>query len=300
MDFRHCWRGLFYPWGHAFVKVILVCNKKSGSAVSSEELAKLCDKHAVAIEKTVYLEDGFEKRLKSAIGPNAIVAAVGGDGTISAVAGVIKGTNAILAPLPGGTLNHFTKDLGVPQALDEAIGALAHKTPRQVDVATVNDRAFINNSSIGLYPSSLRERNRNEDALGKWPAAVLASMRALVRLKAYEVTIDGETLRTPFVFVGNNNYALSDVGLPERRRVDQGVLGVFVARRASRWSLFKIAVLALAGRAHALDDFDVFTTRSLTIKTRKSRIAVSRDGELDRYAPPLRYEIKPGALRVLG
>lgn len=286
-------------WGDDFVNVILVCNQNSGSAVSPNELKNLFAEHGIAVADTVMLEDGFEDRLRSLLGPQSIVAAIGGDGTISAVAGVLVGTEATLAPLPGGTLNHFTKDLGVPQDLNEAIAALVNASIHSVDAAMVNDRVFINNSSLGLYPSSLRERTRNEDKLGKWPAAVLASLQSLVRLKAYKVMINGEMLRTPFIFVGNNNYVLGDVGLPERTRVDQGVLSVFVARRASRWSLLKIALLSLVGRAHTLDDFDTFTTRSLTIASPKRRIAVSRDGELDHLPTPLHYEIKPSALRIL-
>lgn len=282
------------------MNVVLVCNEKSGGGFSPDELTDMFRRHGIVVQQTVLLGDGFEKKLAPFIKRGATIAAVGGDGTISAVANLVAGTKAVLAPLPGGTLNHFVKDLGVPQDLDDALAALAAAKPRAIDVAKVNGRVFINNSSIGFYPSSLRERDRLEDKLGKWPAAIMASIHTMTRLKGYEVRLEGETLSTPFVFVGNNKYEIREPGLPERKRLDAGVLTVFVARRASRWSLAKIALLSLVGRAHLLEEFDVRMVKTVRIASRRKSIGVSRDGELSRMRLPLRYEVVPGALRVLG
>lgn len=228
------------------------------------------------------------------------IAVIGGDGTVSAVAGLVTGTKATLVPLPGGTLNHFTKDLGVPQDVEEALARLKKCKSRAIDIASVGDIYFINNSSLGIYPLSLRTREDIEDRVGKWPAAVAASWRALIRFKTYRVTIDGETFTTPFIFIGNNRYSLASPGGTERTRLDEGVLTVYAAKTKSRLTLLKIALFALAGKAKDLTEFDEYHPAELTIETTSSHLSVSHDGEVAKLSSPLAYKIHPKALRVLG
>jgi len=276
--------------------MIVVYNPSSGGRRPLSELKKLFERHEIGVDRYISVDDS----LADAIKKDETIAVIGGDGTISSVAGQIVGTGAVLAPLPGGTLNHFTKDLGVDQDLAVAIADLKKKSVRNIDVGTVNGKVFINNSSIGLYPSSLRERRRFEKELGKWPALFVASIRTFVRLPGYDVAIGKETFRTPFVFVGNNEYKLDELGGGVRGRLDEGVLSVFIAHRASRISLLKIAGMALIGRAHLLDDFEVRRTPAVTIKTSSARPSVSRDGEVQHMESPLHYESRPGSLRILG
>ena len=281
------------------MNVILVYNPKSGSALPAAELRALCKKHGIGVERLVPVNDEFRSVLAPFIKKHATIAVAGGDGTLSSVAGLMAGTKAVFAPLPGGTLNHFTKDLGIPQDMDTAIARLSRAKVRTVDVAEVNGTVFINNSSIGLYPSSLRMRDRFERYVGKWTAAVVASIRALVRFRTYTVTIDGETFHTPFVFVGNNAYSISGPGGVARTVLTKGVLSVFIARTTSRLALFKIALFALVGKAYLLDEFDKRETARVTIASKRSRLSVSRDGEVVRVAPPLAYASRPGDLRIL-
>ena len=81
-----------------------------------------------------------------------LIIAAGGDGTMSAVAGELAESKAAMGILPLGTLNHFARDLGIPNDLGEAAKLIAAGHTRQVDVADVNGRTFVNNASIGLYP----------------------------------------------------------------------------------------------------------------------------------------------------
>ncbi|MGC4004181.1 MAG: diacylglycerol kinase family protein [Pirellulales bacterium] len=83
----------------------------------------------------------------------------GGDGTLSAIAGALAGTKMPLGVLPLGTLNHFAKDLKIPMHLADAAWVVAQRRIAQVDVAEVNGRVFLNNSSLGLYPRMVIERD---------------------------------------------------------------------------------------------------------------------------------------------
>jgi diacylglycerol kinase family enzyme len=281
------------------MKVVLVYNAKAGSGLSSAELRILFGKHNISIDALVSVDDTMNHKLAPFIKKKATIVAVGGDGTLSGVAGLIAGTQAVFAPLPGGTLNHFTKDLGISQDIDGAIAKLAQANVRTIDVARVNGIVFINNSSIGLYPSSLRMRDRFERYLGKWLAAIVSSIRTLIRFRTYNVTIGNETFHTPFVFVGNNVYSLEGIGGVTRTALDKGILSVFIARTSSRLVLFKIVLFALIGKMHLLDEFDERKTTKLSIETKRRRLNISRDGEVMRLKSPLTYEIQPGVLRIL-
>src|SRR4051794_2981216 len=141
-----------------------------------------------------------------------IVVVGGGDGTISAAASALVGTETLLGILPLGTLNHFARDLGIPGGLDEAVKLIAERPQRRVDVAEMNGRIFINNSAIGLYPLLVLDRDSQRKRLGRRKAAamIVASIRTLVRFGHQRLTLTVNDRKgqidTPLLFVGNNDY----------------------------------------------------------------------------------------------
>lgn len=281
------------------MNIVLVYNLKSGSARSFAELRSLFEKYNITISKAVPIKKNFEQLLKDPIKNSEMIAVVGGDGTISAVAGLVAKTNATLIPLPGGTLNHFTKDLGIEQNLEKAIEQLTTAKPRTVDIGRINDIYFINNSSIGLYPSSLHTRKRLEDYLGKWPAAIIGGLRALIRHRTYEISINDQLIKSPFIFAGNNDYKLDSFGLEGRAQLDEGILSIYIVKSQSRWSLLKIFAHAVIGRLNSLDDFASFKTESFTITSKHTHLSVSHDGEVSRIATPITYTIEKKQLKIL-
>lgn len=140
------------------------------------------------------------------------IAAVGGDGTVSAVAAALVHTPVSLGVVPGGTLNHFARDVGVGRDVPAAIQTLARGHTAPVDVATVNDRVFLNNSSVGLYPDLVDLRAAGEQRFGKWRAMVRAGLLVMKQAEwiDLEICADGEThhVRTRLLFVGNNQFEL--------------------------------------------------------------------------------------------
>lgn len=236
----------------------------------------------------------------------SIVVAGGGDGTINAVAAVLAGSGIGFGVLPLGTLNHFAKDVGVPLLLDDAIACIATGVRRLVDVGEVNDRVFLNNSSLGLYPDIVRDREKQQDRLGrgKWLAACWATIGALRRYPFLKVRLtldDGKQQfrSTPFVFIGNNDYTMSGFDIGVRERLDAGRLSLYVAQRPGRLGLLRLGWSALRGRLAQEKDFDVLATRHMVIETRHSRIRVATDGEVTVMSTPLRYRIRPAALSVI-
>jgi diacylglycerol kinase family enzyme len=234
-----------------------------------------------------------------------VVVAGGGDGTVNAVASAVAGSGTVFGVLPLGTLNHFAKDLGVPLALDAAVRNVAEGRQLKVDVGEVNGQIFLNNSSLGLYPDMVREREKQQRRLGrgKWPAALWATVAALRRYPFLNVRLsaDGQQLarRTPFVFIGNNEYSMQGLSIGARASLAGGKLSLYVAQRPGRLGLLRFAWRALCGRLAQERDFDVMLSDKFDIDTRHRHLRVATDGEVNIMTTPLRYRIRPGALTVL-
>jgi diacylglycerol kinase family enzyme len=235
----------------------------------------------------------------------SVIVAAGGDGTQSAVATALAGTDAHMGVLPMGTLNHFAKDLGLPQDIGDAARVIATGRPRAVDVGEVNGRVFINNSSIGLYPHVVRHRDDMRERLGhgKWYAmfwAIIAIFRRFPVVKL-RMTVNGESwLRTtPFVFVGNNTYEIDRLNLGGRTSLEKGELCVYFANRTGRLGMLRLAFRALIRCLRQDRDFNALCATELWIDTPRTSISVAADGEVLRLTPPLHYRVRPKALNVI-
>jgi diacylglycerol kinase family enzyme len=236
-------------------------------------------------------------------GGSRIVVAAGGDGTVSTVAGVLAGTQATLGILPIGTLNHFARDLNIPTDLDAATKVVAGGRVSQVDVGEVNGRVFVNNSSLGLYPELVDQRQRLQ-RLGrnKLTASIFAAVAEFRRYPFVEARFEVEgkefLRRTPLAFVGNNLYQMEALILGKRERIDQGILCLYVTYQVGRIGLIGLALTALLGLLRARH-FNSISTQKLSIESPHKRLRVATDGEVSMMETPLRYRSRPGALRVL-
>ncbi len=291
-------------------KAITLLNRGGGAAAADPDIAsKVAAALAQAgIDSAVEPIDGAqcEARARAAAergDPLLIVG--GGGGTIAAAAAALAGTKTALGILPLGTLNHFARDLGIPADLDEAVRTIAGGAPRQVDVAEMNGRIFINNSAIGLYPLMVLDRDLQRERLGrsKRLAMLVASLRTLARFRHQRLalTVNDEKTRvdTPLLFVGNNGYRI-DLGAPGRRdSLEDGELCVMVMLKNSRRGLVAASIRALFGRTRADDMVRMEGAERLRVASGRAELAVSLDGEVVRAAPPLDYRIRKRALIVV-
>ena len=249
--------------------------------------------------------DMLADHVRTAIGEGATrVLVAGGDGSIGSAADALIGTNVELAILPSGTLNHLAKDLSLPLDLETAARVAQEGHAVAVDSAVVNDRTFLNTSSVGAYVTFVRARERLEKYLGYHIASFVAAIQLLIRLPMFRVTLQVEGVAreyiTPLVFVavGERELKLPSLGA----RVVDGKTGlhVLVIRQRSGARAFGLALAAAArgvdavSRTPALDSFFVDECK---IEPRTHTAAV--DGELVRVSPPLVYKHVPGRLQVI-
>ena len=235
----------------------------------------------------------------------AILVAGGGDGTVSSVAAIAAEHGLPLGILPLGTLNHFAKDLGIPQDLRDAVQAIVRGRVIEVDVAEVSGRIFINNSSLGIYPDIVRDRTRQQRRLGRgkrW-ALVWATWTALRRSSflRLRITVDGHerAVRTPFLFIGNNAYVMEGFDIGKRDGLQDGRLSLYFTRRRGRLGLIALGLRALFGRLKQARDFEATTAQCVTVTSHHASLRVAADGEVFRAATPLEYCIRPRALKVI-
>ena len=272
----------------------------------SKRLAELFRANGVDARITLAAGDEMAGRIRDAVStkPRMIVAG-GGDGTINGVASAIVGTDIVLGVLALGTLNHFAKDLKVPLELEDAVRVIATGRVVRVDTGEVNDRLFLNNSSLGLYPDIVEDREEQQERHGrsKWIAFARAAATALRRYPFLDVRllVDGKELRrrTPFVFIGNNEYQMEGLDAGERERLDGGQLSLYVAHRTGRLGLLRLAVRALFGRLEQARDFDIVLAEEFTIETHHAVLRVATDGEVTEMKTPLRYRIRAQSLQVM-
>ena len=228
----------------------------------------------------------------------------GGDGSIRAVASVLAGSDVPLGILPLGTLNHFAKDLGIPTTVEGAVRVIATDPPLSVDLGEVNGQVFINNSSIGIYPYMVfeREHQRRRKRLSKWAAMMLATLRVLHHLPLFRlrIRVEGvsELIRSPCVFLGNNAYQLSLPAFGRRARLDRGELCLYAAKTQNRFALLWLGCRCILGSVEQERDLRIFKAGTAEIGTRRRSLLVAADGEIRTMRSPLRYRTRPKALRV--
>ena len=215
--------------------------------------------------------------------------------------GIESGTERVAAAC---TLNHFARDLGPPVDLEAAVRVVGSGRVGLVDVGEVNGHVFVNNSSLGIYPHLVAERDRyRRHSPARWLAAALAVCRVLWRLPRPRVRVlapgcDNQR-RTTCLFIANNMYELDPFASARRARLDKGELCLCAPHREGRLALLQLALRAFLGRLEPDRDFALTRLKSVDIPAQRRRLRVALDGESLVLRTPLHYCIQPRALRVI-
>jgi diacylglycerol kinase family enzyme len=293
------------------MRAVVIINAASG--VRERKIDEECASIAAGLETrgvaaTVRQVPGPEltdaARDAAAAGAEAVVMA-GGDGTMSAGAAALAGGDCPMGVLPLGTLNHFARDLGIPQELEGALEVVASGIVRRVDVGEANGRVFVNNASMGLYPHVVlvREKQQDESGTGKWLAMGRAAVATLRRFPVVRVTLHlpkgAARVTTPLVFIGNNRYEMSLLALGKRESLDGGELWLYVASNRGRIGFASLALRAVIGRLDQARDFLGVALPAVVIEDRRRMIPMAFDGEVCEVESPLRCLSRPASLPVL-
>ncbi len=286
-------------------RLAVVRNPRSGSAVETSALEQALGDAGITAEILDAPEDrDSDEWIDGVCARHDVIAASGGDGTVSRVAAAVARAGKTLAIIPTGTLNHFARDAGIPVELAPAVALIRTGTPRPVDLGAVNDHVFLNNVSIGSYPRMVHEREKHERAgRSRRVAGIIATARTWWRLRSVtaSMTIDGRDLirRSPFIVVANGSYDLSGFDLSKRHNISDQQLSLYVAPRAGRLGALSLPFRALFGTLAQYEQFETHCAKEMTIALRHRHVPAGVDGEIVELESPLRFMVKPGALRVI-
>ncbi|HET8538700.1 MAG TPA: lipid kinase [Anaeromyxobacter sp.] len=297
--------------GPRTVLVVNAAARQAGRALSRARASLARRGVVLAAEHEVRDGAALVRAIRRELGRGAArVVVAGGDGTISAAAGVLAGTGAALGVLPLGTANDFARSLRIPSDLDRACAVVARGEVRPVDVAFAGRRPFLNAASAGASSAAARRLTpglkRRAGALA-YPVAAAGAARAgpfEARLEADGAVLEGWAVE---LVVGNGRYRGGGRLVAPRARPDDGRLDVYLVTAGEgrappgpvrRWAvLARYAARLLRGRH--LEDPRVHHARAarVTVATRP-RLELNLDGELAGWTPA-EIRVAPGALRVL-
>jgi diacylglycerol kinase family enzyme len=283
-------------------KVKAFLNSRCGNAEAAREALAKAGFELEAVEPRE-----LEGRLKQAIdhGTKRILVA-GGDGTIATAAALVAKKHIELAILPGGTLNHFAKDHGIPTDLGKAAIAAGGTHVIRADIGYVNDCVFLNTSSLGVYVTFVRERERLEKYFGYAIASGIAFAKMMSEIRTFSVTLEVEgqskTYRASLVFIGVGERELKVPILGNRVKNGKRGLHVMIVQGHRPARLFALALAGITkGRQQAekLPEFDDFVVESCRIDLTRPTATIGLDGELKRFRTPLDYRIERETLQLV-
>jgi diacylglycerol kinase family enzyme len=286
-------------------ELFIVLNMGSGAAQKDEvrkaieqELMTACRHYRFIPIEPGQIVQACQDAARLAREQGGIMVAAGGDGTLNCAAQAALTQDCPLGIIAQGTFNLFARQLGLPLEAAEATRMLLRARPEAVQVGWVNQRVFLVNASVGLYPQLLADREEVKHKLGRrrW-IAMMAAMKSVLqwrRVLLLDVELDGQVkqLRAASIFICNNQLQLRRLGVPEEivAQVGEGRLGGVLMRSARLGAKLRALVDALFGRLGSQDEVDNFTLRTL---------AVATDGEVQHMQLPLRFTVAPQPLQVM-
>jgi diacylglycerol kinase family enzyme len=266
----------------------VVANPSAGTSRRSDVIEVLRGELPAAT--VTVLDEGVElvAALEMAATSDAI-GIVGGDGSINAAAAVALRAGKPLAVFPGGTLNHFARDLGLEGA-EDTVDAIRATSLGKVDVGMIDGHPFLNTASFGSYAELVDLREQHEERFGKWPAMAFALVETLRRAKPLDVTIDGTRRSIWLIFIGNCEYGPAGLAPSWRERLDDGVFDVRWAEDTGRFSRARVIAAALTGQLGRAKTYQRALVGSMTVESHSGPLRMARDGETFDGAPSFTVE----------
>jgi diacylglycerol kinase family enzyme len=300
--------------------LLFVINAASGSnaAQAKREAIENALKEGGRTGELLFCQPGELGRVARQAAARAValrtaVVAVGGDGTLNAVAQEAHAAGCAMGVIAQGTFNYFARTHALPTEAAEAARELLGWQPVPVQVGAINDKVFLVNASLGLYPDLLEDRERYKSRFGRsrWVAlgAAVATLFGVQRRLRLRITQGGQVreVRTLTLFVGNNRLQMEQVGLPPDARVPgntgDGSITAVMLRPVGRWALCRLLLRGALGSLGEEENVERFEFQHLTVQSSfgrgRQRFKVAFDGEIDRMRGPLTFQVLPRPLYLL-
>lgn len=234
-----------------------------------------------------------------------VIVAAGGDGTLNAVASQLLHQPIPLGILPLGTFNYVARVLNIPLDLLEAAKVIATGEPRSSHIAKINDQIYLNNASLGLYPLFIKRRELYNQKFGRFPLhAYTSGLDVLIRDRKelkLEIEVDQKRypVKTPLLFLGNNQLQLKEMNLKIAQCAALGEVAGVILAKSDKVSLFKTLVQLIRGKLEQAADVYSFSGDRVTVYSKKATLTVAIDGEIKEMYTPLQIHVEKNALKIM-
>jgi diacylglycerol kinase family enzyme len=261
------------------------------------------------IEHPAQIDEVARQAVEEAKACGGIVVAVGGDGTISAVANAVLGSGCPLGVLPQGTFNYFGRTHGISENIEDALNALLNAQPQPVQAGLLNGRLFLVNASVGLYPKLLEDREAFKQQYGR--SRLVALWSGLVTLfhnhRQLRITLEQQgqerKLRTPTLFIGNNPLQMEQIGIPLAEDIKEGQLAAIAVKPVGVLAMLWLVIRGALGKLGNAENVISFGFKRLVVKPsslyRTRRVKAAIDGETIWVNAPLEFKVSPVSLMLM-
>jgi diacylglycerol kinase family enzyme/membrane-associated phospholipid phosphatase len=277
--------------------VVLVINPGAGSELGQTALEELRRRLPRARIVEVGEGDDLDALVRDAAETCEVLGIFGGDGSALKAAEAALAAGKPLLLLPGGTLNHLARDLGIDSA-DDALDALERGQAVEVELAAIDGRPFLNSASFGATTRMIDARERLERKLSRWPAQAAALLGVLRRARPQSMLIDGKQRNLWMAFIGNCRHKPEGFAPSWRPRLDDGLLDIRLIEADGRWSRLRVALAVLTGRLSRCRAYDHWEAPALEVSSRDGPMRLARDGNTFDGSPSWRVEKLPQRLAV--
>ncbi len=278
--------------------VVLVVNPASGDGTGQRILDQV--RKALPRAEIVELDkdDDVIAVMRGASGRAEVLAVGGGDGTVACAAGVAAQTDTPLAVFPGGTFNHFAKDIGC-DSVAKTVDAIRRGSVSRVDLVYLNEKqVVINTASIGSYPKFVQVREKLERRIGKPLAAVYAMLHMLRRDHPVRIRFDNKTIQTSLFFLGNSVYLPSGFAPSLRSRLDDGLIDVRILETGRKFSGVRILTALALGRLQRSPLYHELQVPEFSFTAVDGPTVLARDGEAGDKLAEASFTVHYRALAV--
>ncbi|HEX5613674.1 MAG TPA: diacylglycerol kinase family protein [Acidimicrobiia bacterium] len=276
----------------------VVVNPGAGPALSGNPAPAL--REALPAADIIELGDGDDviELARAAAASARVLGACGGDGTLNAVASVALDHGLPFLAVPGGTLNHFARDIGLA-TVDDAIAAVRTGRVAEIDVGVLADRRFLNTASFGAYPELVDARERLESRIGKWPALAWSLVHVLRHASPCRVDLDGVRHDVWMVFIGNCAYEPAGFAPSWRERLDDGQLDLRLVDARHPWARTRLVAAVLTGTLARSRVHEQRLVRRMDVTSHDGALRLATDGETFTGAAQFSIEKDPRRLRLV-
>jgi diacylglycerol kinase family enzyme/membrane-associated phospholipid phosphatase len=278
--------------------VVLVVNPASGGGTGARVIEEVRESLPQAEIVEMGGDDEVKEVLRKAAQRAEVLAVGGGDGTVSCAAAVALEAGIPLAVFPGGTFNHFAKDIGC-DSVDKTVDAVRRGSVGCVDLVCLNEgHLVINTASIGAYPAFVQTREKLEHRIGKPLAGLYAMLHTLRRDEPVRIAYDNKTLQTSLFFLGNSTYLPSGFAPSRRTRMDDGLLDVRILETGRRLSTARILAALALGRLERSPLYHELRVPEFTFKAVDRPTVLAHDGEVGTKLTEASFSVRYRALPV--